>query len=137
MKVVTKKSNGAAAKSGAKATPAAKKTSSAKPRGKAKDIEEMTVEPDGKQNRLPGQPRVAVKALVEFAARHEQTKKAHKLLTDQLTEEGEEGVSLYQKYRDHFEDDGTGGKIYTNGEYDVIIPAAALKIKTKFHPVDK
>lgn len=111
--------------------PAAKSGDKAEFKGSAKKgVQEMVTEPDG-QRRLPGQAVKVVKELVQFANRHEESKETHRLATARLVEEGYEGLTLFAKHKEHFEEDGEGGFIYQASGVQIIIPKAAVKVKTK------
>lgn len=110
----------------AKKTPAAKKAAG----GKEKDVEEVNEDKNGP--RLPGMPIKVVKALVDFANKHEDTKDQHRKYTDKLIAEDEEAEMLFQKYKEHFTEDGDGGHFYRAAGIEIIRPKEKHpKIKTK------
>lgn len=93
---------------------------------------EMMDETATGQKVLPGQEVPAIKQIVEFVARNNQTKAEHKILTDRLKGEKQEGLMLYEKYKDHFEEDEDGNMVYDhNGAYFAWSPGGDPTVKTK------
>lgn len=73
---------------------------------------------------LPGMGYKVIKPLVEFGKKHEATKEEHRILTDRLIEEGDAGLKLYQKYKEHFTEitkDGSTKAVYEGAGFQVII----------------
>lgn len=70
-------------------------------KGKDAEIEDVDEAP-GKGRTLPGMEYKAVKPLINFGNRHEATKDEHRILTDRLEQENDEGLKLYEKYKEHF-----------------------------------
>ncbi len=94
-------------------------------------VEMMDTTVDG-QRLIPGAEIPAIKQIVEFVARNSQTKAEHKVLTDKLKGEKQEGLMLYDKYKEHFEEDEDGNMVYDhNGAYFVWSPGGDPSVKTK------
>lgn len=75
---------------------------------------------------LPGMEYKVVKPLVNYGRKHEATKDEHRILTDRLEQEGDEGLRLYDKYKEHFQE-----RDAKNGGKEAVYEAAGVRIIVK------
>lgn len=99
------------------------------PKGNGKKDIEVVDDPGG-QIRVPGTERKAVKPLINFWERREETKAAHKRLTAELKEQNDiEGPMLFEKYKEHFTETDDGFT-YVSGKVEIDM-VKGLKVRTR------